>query len=126
VIALWETSADKTKISASKLFDYCKLNLHNNLTYAEFKQLNGREIVTDSEKLIGFDPIRKVLRVRHVEKKSEETLKKTWAKMDPKNTGKIKLGFFVKVFTTMGEEMSTKEIAEVLGDKTDLESMIDF
>ena len=67
-----------------------------------------------------------MLRARQEAKKSEEILKKTWAKMDPKNTGKIKLGYFVHIFISKGEPLSHKEMDDVLGDQTDLESMIDY
>ncbi len=46
--------------------------------------------------------------------------------MDPKNTGKIKLGYFVHIFISKGEPLSHKEMDDVLGDQTDLESMIDY
>lgn len=58
--------------------------------------------------------------------KSKEILQKTWAKLDPKRTGHIKLAYFCEVFTTRGEPMSENEMASVLSDRSDPDATIDF
>jgi len=60
-----------------------------------------------------------VLRARQEANKLEEILKKTWAKMDPKNNGKIKLSYFIEIFSSKGEPLTNKEMDILLGDKKD-------